>query len=143
MSNQRRWLVGLCVMLLLGVTVVLSDRSLASNTVPELRVTVQDDETQEETAEERLKRFRGRLPNYFGRVIDESQREQIYELQARFNEQIDSLEMQIADLTKERNELVEKVLTPEQLAEVNRMREEAKARRSTNRNNGDDSGDNR
>lgn len=102
--------------------------------------TRQDEEPPQETAEEKFKRFRGRLPNYFSRVIDEEQRQKVYEIQANFNEQIDALQQQIANLTQERDKLAEEVLTPEQLAEVNKMREEARAKRAANRNSDDDSG---
>lgn len=93
----------------------------------------QDEQSQDEslTAEERLKKYRGRLPNYFGKVINSEQRDQIYAIQAKYNEQIAALEMQIEKLSAERDQQVEAVLTPEQLAEITKMRDEAKARRQT------------
>ena len=91
----------------------------------------QDDASQDEalTDEERLKKYRGRLPNYFGKVINSEQRSEIYAIQAKYNEQIASLEAQIEKLSSERDQQVEGVLTPEQLAEVNKMRDDAKSRR--------------
>lgn len=97
---------------------------------------VQDDEDQEEqqeqeelSDEEKLKKYRGRLPNYFGRVVNDTQRAEIYSIQARFNEQIADLEAQVESLAKQRDEQVVKILTPEQLEEVERYREEASKRR--------------
>lgn len=104
---------------------------VAPPSVPELAQQDQQQQDESLTTEERLKKFRGRLPNYFGKVVDLEQRDQIYAIQAQFNEQIASLEAEIKKLALERDRQVEGVLTPEQLAEVNRMREDAKARRQS------------
>ena len=41
------------------------------------------------------KKPRGRLPAYYGKVVTDKQREQIYEIQAKFNEQIAKLQQQL------------------------------------------------
>jgi len=79
------------------------------------------------TAEEKV--FRGRLPAYYGQVVDEKQRAAIYEIQKQYAPRIDALKAQLAALTEERNEKVAAVLTPEQQAKVASLKAEAKAKR--------------
>lgn len=73
---------------------------------------------------------RGRLPNYFAAVVSQSQREQVYAIQARYAKQIDDLQRQIDELEATRDKEVDGVLTPEQLEKVNAKRAEAKAKRA-------------
>lgn len=82
-----------------------------------------------ETAKPEAKR-RGRLPAYFAAVVNEKQREQIYDLQAKYAEQMEALQKQLDALASQRDTEIDGVLTPEQLAEVNKKREEAKAARA-------------
>lgn len=83
------------------------------------------------------KKPRGRLPAYFAKVVTQQQREDIYEIQARYNAQIEELQKQIDELVAKRDQEVEGVLSAEQLAEVKKMREEAKKRRTARRNTDD------
>lgn len=76
---------------------------------------------------------RGRLPAFFAAVVTKDQREEIYAIQAKFNAQIEKLQQQLAALRAERDKAIDAVLTPEQLAEVNKKREEAAKRRSSRR----------
>jgi len=89
----------------------------------------QDGAAEAEPAVEKTKEFRGRLPNYYRFVVDEKQRETIYTIQEEYVGRIDALKAQLAALTKERDEKVAAVLTPEQLKEVERLAAEAKAQR--------------
>ncbi|NQT11123.1 MAG: hypothetical protein HQ582_00140 [Planctomycetes bacterium] len=73
--------------------------------------------------------FRGRLPVYYGRVVDEAQRQRIYAIQREFAPKIDALKAQLAALTEERNGRVEAVLSPQQLEAVGQFKAEAKAKR--------------
>lgn len=83
---------------------------------------------------------RGRLPNFYARVVDEEQREKIYKIQQQFKSQSEQLDGQIRELRKQIKALREKqankiaaVLSAEQLAEVNKLRKAAKKRRAENR----------
>jgi len=76
------------------------------------------------------KKSRGRLPAYYGKVVTDKQREDIYSIQAKFNEQIAKLQEQLAGLTTQRDAEVEKVLTVDQKAEIARLKNERKARSS-------------
>jgi Spy/CpxP family protein refolding chaperone len=77
------------------------------------------------------KKPRGRLPAYYGKVVTDKQREQIYDIQAKFTEQIAKLQEQLDALVQKRDGEVEQVLTAEQRAEIARLKSERKARRSS------------
>lgn len=76
---------------------------------------------------------RGRLPAYFSAVVTTKQREEVYRIQARVQQQIDELRQKIAALETARNKEVDAVLDPDQLAEVNKKRAAAAERRRTRR----------
>ena len=63
-------------------------------------------------------KFRGRLPMYYGDVVSQKQREQIYGIQAKYADQIEQLQKQLDELKASRDAEVEAVLTPEQQAKV-------------------------
>ena len=71
-----------------------------------------------------------RLPTYYSRVVTQTQRESIYEIQDRYDLEIQKIEAQILEKVKERDQEVEKILEPDQLAQVKRWTEEAKQRRA-------------
>jgi hypothetical protein len=74
---------------------------------------------------------RGRLPPYYGRVIDQEQRTKIYEIQARFNAQLDKLRLEMDSLVTKRDAEIEGVLTAEQRDQVSKMRDDARSRRGS------------
>lgn len=76
---------------------------------------------------------KGILPAYYGAVVAPDQRERIYAIQQNYAEQIQQLEDQLAALKAKRDKEVEAVLTPEQLAKVKALQDEAKARREAAR----------
>ena len=76
------------------------------------------------------KEFHGRLPAYFGMVVDQKQRENIYAIQKEYFEEIEALKTRLALLTDERNKKILTVLSPEQRAKVDQLKAEAKAKRS-------------
>ncbi|NLX57161.1 MAG: hypothetical protein GXY58_18800 [Planctomycetaceae bacterium] len=76
------------------------------------------------------KKPRGRLPAHYGKVVTDKQREQIYEIQAKFTEQIVKLQEQLTALAAKRDAEIEQVLTEEQRAEITRLKNERKSRRA-------------
>lgn len=76
------------------------------------------------------KKASGRLPTYFASVVTQKQREEIYQLQADYQSQLDDLQAQMDALIAERDREIDAVLSAEQLAEVTKKREEAKKRRA-------------
>jgi len=74
--------------------------------------------------------FRPRLPMYYARVVDEKQRQKIYDIQRKYHPQIEALQRQLEELIAKRNAEIEAVLTAEQKAEIEKLRQEAGTRRS-------------
>ncbi len=77
------------------------------------------------------KKLRGRLPAYFGKVVSDKQRKEIYEIQSKYNEQIGKLKEQLVSLTSTRDSEVAKVLTDEQRAEIAKLKEARRSRRGS------------
>jgi len=79
---------------------------------------------------EKISKFRGRLPAYYGMVVSEEQRQQIYDIQKEYHPQIAALKAQLKALVQQRNAKVEAVLTTEQREKVDAARAAAKAKRA-------------
>lgn len=72
---------------------------------------------------------RGRLPAYYSQVVNGQQREKIYAIQQQYAPKIAALKAELAALQDKQNAEVEAVLTPEQLATVKKLTDDAKAKR--------------
>jgi len=79
---------------------------------------------------EKAKEFRGRLPAYYGTVVDEKQRQAIYDIQKEYHARIAALKAQLEALIKQRDEKIDAVLTPEQLQKIEEAKAAAKAKRA-------------
>lgn len=86
-------------------------------------------------AAEKAPPLRGRLPAYYGKVVSEQQRQQIYAIQTKYQERIVKLTEELASLTEKRGIEVEKVLSDEQRAEIAKLKA---ARSSSRRSSGAD-----
>ncbi len=75
------------------------------------------------------KKPRGRLPNYYTKVVTPEQRKEIYSIQQGYASQIEELEVSLANLRAKRDKEVAAVLSAEQLEKVEKLREEAAERR--------------
>ena len=91
--------------------------------------TGQEESGAKPAAAKKAKKFRGRLPNHYRHVVDEKQRQEIYKIQEEYASRLAALKAQLAAMTKERDEKVVAVLTPEQLKKVEQLAAEAKAKR--------------
>jgi len=78
----------------------------------------------------KVRTVRNRVPNYYGPVVDQKQRERIYKIQRDYASRIEALKAQLTALLKERDEKVAAVLTPEQLKKVEAAKAAAKAKRA-------------
>jgi len=96
---------------------------------PASGVAAKESAATEGTVPKRRSEPRGRLPAYYGEVIDNQQREKIYDIQSRILQQISQLQQQIAQLEQQRDAEVVAVLTAEQAAKVKELTEAAKAKR--------------
>ena len=75
------------------------------------------------------KKFQGRLPSYYGTVVNEAQRQAIYTIQKRYFTRIEELKAELESLTKKRNDEVASVLSPQQQVEIDDLKATAKAKR--------------
>lgn len=75
--------------------------------------------------------FHPRLPMYYGRVVTEEQRQKIYAIQRDYHPRIAALRKQLEDLLAEQNAKIEAVLSPQQKAELDKIKAEAAARRKS------------
>lgn len=73
--------------------------------------------------------FKGRLPAYYGEIVTESQRQEIYGLQEKYEKQISALEDQLEALKKKRDAEIEKVLSADQKSKLKKAKEEGAAKR--------------
>ena len=94
------------------------------------QLSAQDPATKAPSAAPKAQRAapRGRLPAYYGDVVTGTQREEIYSIQAQYAAEIRKLEEALLAVIKKRNEEIEKVLSPEQQKQVEKLREDARAR---------------
>jgi Spy/CpxP family protein refolding chaperone len=75
-------------------------------------------------------KFRGRLPRYYGQVVNEKQRRQIYDIQRKYHERDFILRTQLKQLRAERDQEIEAVLSPEQKETLQKLLTEAARRRA-------------
>jgi hypothetical protein len=58
--------------------------------------------------------LKGRLPAGYAKIVDETQRQKIYGIQAKYASKIDDLQKQLQDLTAKRDSEIRGVLTADQ-----------------------------
>ncbi|MCG8586502.1 MAG: hypothetical protein MI757_17470 [Pirellulales bacterium] len=129
------WIRKFVAMVAFGLTLVMASSALAADSKKESSKTAKSTKKAKDP-----KQPRGRLPAYFRQVVDDKQRNQIYALQTKYRADRDEIGEEIkritADLRKKLAELkqahdkeVEAVLSAEQLAKVQKLRDEAAAKR--------------
>jgi hypothetical protein len=73
---------------------------------------------------------KGRLPAYYGQIVDAGQRQRIYQIQSTYNRQIDALQAEIDALTAKRDAEIRAVLSPEQQQRLDTLVNGAKTARA-------------
>lgn len=73
---------------------------------------------------------KGQLPAHYSKVVDEAQRAKIYELQSQYRTQLDALTAQIIEIKAKRDAAIAAVLTPEQLAKVQKFKADSDAKKA-------------
>lgn len=86
------------------------------------------------TTSQKPKRSYHRLPPYYGQVVTPEQRKQIYAIQDEYGPKIDALRQQLEQLLRERDQKIASLLTEQQRKEIERLRQEAKAKRTAKQN---------
>ncbi|WP_254513751.1 hypothetical protein [Anatilimnocola floriformis] len=69
-----------------------------------------------------------RLPNFYGDLVDGTQKQKIYDIQDKYTPQIDALAEQIKTLQQKRDSEIEGVLTPEQKVKFDKAKAESKTK---------------
>ncbi|MCI0358680.1 MAG: hypothetical protein L0211_09375 [Planctomycetaceae bacterium] len=77
----------------------------------------------------KAEKTKGRLPAYYADVVSAEQKEKIYAIQAKYDDQIKELNEQLAAVAKKLNDEIEAVLTAEQKAKIDAARQEAVAKK--------------
>ena len=126
-ESLRNWVLGPLSALLLATLVATTGTAQE----PPRKVVTQPPDKPAASESKDRKKLRGRLPAYYGKVVSEKQRKEVYEIQSKYNEQIEKLKEQLASLTSKRDSEVEQVLTDEQRAEVAKLKEARRSRRGS------------
>jgi len=115
-----RWLVAaICLPVVL---------SLAAWTVSAIGQDAKKPEKPAAKKEGEKKTAKGRLPNNYAKVVTEdSQKEKIYAIQAKYDDQLAKLEGELKTLRTQRDAEVEGVLTAEQKDKLKKIAADAKA----------------
>jgi hypothetical protein len=82
-----------------------------------------------DTAAKAPAKRKGQVPPYYGDVTNESQKEKIYGLQASYAEKITAAKAALDAVTAERDAAIAAVLTPEQQAQVAKLKADAEKAR--------------
>ncbi|MBD3676701.1 MAG: hypothetical protein HUJ26_24575 [Planctomycetaceae bacterium] len=117
--------------LVLGCLTLSGDPSF-----PILTETVQAQEDSAPKTEKKVrKKPRGRVPNHYGKLgLSPKQKESIYAIQAKYREQIEVLEQQLAELEKQEDAEVKNVLTDDQKENLKKILDEVAARKKASTN---------
>jgi hypothetical protein len=82
-----------------------------------------------EKKKDTVKKSANRLPPHYGDVVTEDQRDKIATVYAKFNTKLAKLKAQIEEVSAERDNELEQLLTAEQKEKLAKIKEEAKAKR--------------
>ena len=124
-----------CLLAAIAVAALRSDAQLSAQQEDPKPAKAGEGTAGEQTKAAPAKRAkpRGRLPVYYSRVVSQDQREQIYGLQAKFQEEIDKLLLQVRKIEEQRDADVRDVLSTDQQKKVAAFVAEAKAKREARR----------
>lgn len=88
-------------------------------------------ESKSTTQKTAAKKFRGRLPNYYGQIgLSRKQRTDIYAIQEKYHLQIDELEAKLEELKLKQSEEIYAVLTPAQKESLKTLKERRRGSRA-------------
>ena len=80
------------------------------------------------------KRYTRRLPNYYKDVVSDDQRDKIYQIQQAYHPVVAMLELRLEQLKKERDLIIECVLSESQKSEIAAAEKEAAKERAAKKN---------
>jgi len=125
MSRSSTKLLGLVLVLAISALLLAPNHTL-------LRAQPPAEATQDEAAAtpKKQKKPRGRLPLFFSKIVSGDQREEIYDIQAKYAPEMDALVEQMVALRNQMQEEIKSILTSKQIKRLAELRKEAKQRRA-------------
>lgn len=69
------------------------------------------------------KKFSGRLPTYYSKIVNDQQRQYIYLLQWRYEQEIRKYEAHLKKLVLQRNKMIYNVLSPQQKEQLRKLQQ--------------------
>lgn len=72
---------------------------------------------------------KGRLPPYFGDVVDDKEKQGIYDIQAAYEPKIEKLEAELEAVKAERDAKIEKLVGPAKMKKIDEAKAAAAAKR--------------
>jgi hypothetical protein len=79
---------------------------------------------------EMKKDFKGRLPRNFAKLVSDSQKKKIYQIESDYAPKLKALRDQLSALTAQEDQEIRAVLTPEQVKKLDELTAESKAKRN-------------
>jgi len=76
------------------------------------------------------KEFKGRLPRNFAKLVSDSQKKKIYQIESDYAPRVKALRDQLTALTAQEDQEIRAVLTADQLKKLDELTAEAKAKRA-------------
>ena len=115
-QTLRPWLIGTMFALLVPSWLIATATEQAgrNNTIP--------------PTSQKTEKLRGRLPAYFGKVVDQSQRQEIYQIQADYKDRIAKLQAALTELVQQRDREILMVLSADQLVELKALQKASRER---------------
>ena len=102
-----------------------STSSKSASKAPTAKSSTAKSASKAKAAKPAAKKLTGRLPAHYSKLVDQEQRQEIYQLQADFAEKAEALEAKLqkdlAKLAEERNEEIRDVLSKTQQAELDKL----------------------
>ncbi len=87
-----------------------------------------DEKAAEIESKPAITKITGRLPNHYGKLVDKTQREKIYAIQAKYAEKIKLLQEQLKEIQLKRDTEIRDVLTAEQQKKLGELMAAVKAK---------------
>ena len=116
LPTLRPWLVGTLLALMIPSWMVATAGGQVERDEPRT------------TQTKKASKLRGRLPAYFGKLVDDEQRQDIYQIQANYKDRIAKLQAALATMVQQRDREILLVLTEDQLKELKALKQAARDR---------------
>lgn len=117
-DRKSSWL--LCTLLAAGLAMSFSTSASAAD----------DAKPEKPAAKKARAEARGYLPAYYRDVVDGVQRDQVYEIQKKYDGEMRELSQKLKEVTAKRDAEIEALLRPEQKEKLKQLQAEATERRT-------------